>query len=264
MRSGTSRRPVAPSDVPDWREGAAYEILAAADGPALAWEWLRRSRSYRRAARVGLEQLGPLPGAPEQVEALGFGLHRFEDPSLGVPYARPLWTAARMRSVISAVATRCVASEEAFCLATLGSLANAMRSCGRDHILLSDGLSMLRLDVAGDSPLSGPVMLGYRLEGLRSARSSIGPLLQFLKLAERGKFTRRPQTSNVRRQILLLRAFDAIAAGASHRDVAARLLSQEAAEHGWRIYHSTLKSRAQRLCKGAARMASGSFWRLLG
>lgn len=265
MRARTSPRLEARSDLADWREEPAYEILHAADGPALAWEWLRRSSKYRRAAGAALEQrVDPLWGAPEQVEAFDFGLHRFEDPSLGLPHARPLWTAASMRSVISAEATRCVAGDDAFSLRSLGKFATVVRSRRRAHILLSDGLSMLRLDVSGDSPLSGPVTLRYRLEGLRSARPSIPPLLEFLKLAERGNFRRRPHVSNVRRQILLLRAFDALAAGASQRDIAAKLLSPDAAEHRWRIKHSSLKSRAQRLCKGADRMANGGFWRLLG
>jgi hypothetical protein len=63
--------------------------------------------------------------------------------------------------------------------------------------------------------------------------------------------------------ILLLRAFDALAAGASQRDIAQILLSASAGLPSWRVMSPSLRSQAQRLTRSARTMAAGSFWALL-
>jgi len=251
--------------LPDWKDEGAYQSLLAAETTALAWEWLRRSSAYRRAALARARAAKGLQlGASEQPDALLFGLHRFEDPGLGVPYARPIWTAERMRSVIVAAASHSTAGDdESFVLDPLRQLATVARSDRFEHILLSDGFSMLRLDIAGASPWSGPVNLRYEVKGLYAARASIAPVLAFIRLAQSGSFQHHRPSPNLPRQLLFLRTWDALAAGASQREIAAILLSSEAAQDRWRINHSSLKSRVQRLCKTSALMAGGGFWHLL-
>lgn len=252
------------SGLPDWKESVEYQSLFGAQTSALAWEWLRRSNAYRSAAFAGLRSLpDPLQGPREQPGALAFGLHRFEDPRFGIPDGRPIWTAGCMRSVIVAAAMPCAADNDSFFLGSLSQFTTIARSDSCAHILLSDGLSMLRLDVAGASPWSGPVTLRYEVKGLFAARAAIPPILAFLRLAQSGSFQQHHPGSNMSRQILLLRAWDALAAGASQREIAAILLSNDAAQDRWRINHSSLRSRAQRLCKAACAMAERGFWQLL-
>ena len=205
----------------------------------------------------------PLLRSPEQMEARAFGLHRFEDPGLAAPEARPIWTASTMPAVIRAEAESCQSGTEGFSLDGLASLASVATSSFAEHVLLTDGLSLVRIDVTGAAPSSGPVMLRYRLEGIVAARAAIPPLLAFLRVARKKAFQQRSPALSARRQILLLRAWDGLVAGASPRQIAASLLSPEAAENRWRVNHSSLRSRAQRLCKGARRMANGDFWQLL-
>ena len=63
--------------------------------------------------------------------------------------------------------------------------------------------------------------------------------------------------------MLLLRAHDALAAGADQRDIAEALLSREAAQPKWRVGAPSLRSRAQRLVRGARLMAAGGYRELL-
>lgn len=250
--------------LPDWRDECAYLPLLAAETTTLAWEWLRRSRVYRSAAMEALRPgRGYLRRSREQLGALSFGLHRFEDPELGIPDARPIWTAERMRSVILAAASPAASGEESFVLGSLRQFATVAKSASREHILLSNGFSMLRLDVAGVSLCSGPVTLRYEVKGVFEARASIAPVLAFLRLAQSGTFQQHRPSSNMPRQILFLRAWDALTAGASQREIAAILLSDDATRNRWRINHSSLRSRVQRLCRTAAAMAQGGFWQLL-
>jgi hypothetical protein len=66
-----------------------------------------------------------------------------------------------------------------------------------------------------------------------------------------------------RRQILLLRAWDALQTGADLRTIAVELLSNRAAEKRWRVNSPSLRSQAQRLVQGARTLAGGGFWNLL-
>jgi hypothetical protein len=59
---------------------------------------------------------------------------------------------------------------------------------------------------------------------------------------------------------LLLRAWDAVQDGATQREIAAALLSGEAADARWRSAVPSLRSRAQRLVTGARAQARGG-WR---
>ena len=245
------------SDLPDWKDEGAYRSLLAAETGALAWEWLRRSDAYRRAARRSK------PGSSEQIDALAFGLHRFEDPEISIPEARPIWTAVRMPSVIAATALPASGGMDSFSLAPLMQFATVARSTSFEHLLLSNGFTMHRLDIAGASLWSGPVTLRYEVSGLFAARASIAALTAFLRIAQKGRFQQRRPSSKMERQILFLRARDALAVGASQREIAAILLSEEATQDCWRINHSSLRSKVQRLCKTAGAMAAGGFWHLL-
>ena len=61
----------------------------------------------------------------------------------------------------------------------------------------------------------------------------------------------------------MLRASDALAAGAAQREIAAVLLNAEAEVERWRVIAPTLRARAQRLVRAARRMAAGGYRSLL-
>lgn len=57
----------------------------------------------------------------------------------------------------------------------------------------------------------------------------------------------------------MLRASDALAAGADHREIAAVLLSEEARQPRWRVQSPSVRSRIQRLVRSARAMEAGGF-----
>lgn len=256
-----------PPDLPDWRDGAAYAPLLSAGRPAIAWEWLRRDPAYRRAA--GTHEAGAARSwiVDADRRAAPWGLHAFERPGLAVPAARPVWRRERMTQIVEASADGGGDPAGWFELETLAPLTRLVREAsGSEHLLLSDGLRSIRLDIVKGSLLAGPVGLGFRLGGLEGIDRRLLALRQFVHLARTGRFSARLHPAEPRsiRWVLLLRAWDGIARGVDQRCIARHLLGREADEPRWRLEAPALRSRAQRLVRDARRMASGGYWALLG
>lgn len=57
--------------LPDWRDGAAYDGIAALGRDALAWEVLRRDPAYQRFTSA----VAPTSGMPAGANAVDWGLH---------------------------------------------------------------------------------------------------------------------------------------------------------------------------------------------
>jgi hypothetical protein len=247
----------------EWTDSAAYAPLLAADRSILAWEWLRRDPAYRAAARAALEAIPSPAGEPPPEK---WGLHSFERPDLAVPRARPIWCAGVHPDVLSAVAAEAGSSSDRFDLARLGPLATIVGGrFGREHLLLSDGLRSVRVDVVAGSLRSGPVELRYLLAGLASAERPLRTLRRLLALCRSGRFSAvlHPGEAKAARNVLMLRAHDGLAAGAGQREIAGVLLSAEAGQPRWRVEAPTLRSRVQRLVRSARSMAAGGFLSLL-
>jgi hypothetical protein len=136
---------------------------------------------------------------------------------------------------------------------------------GREHLLISDGLRSIRIDVLSGSLAGGPSELRYRLTGLASAGPPLLTLRRLLAFWRAGDFGRslHPREARARRWLLTLRARDALAAGADQREIAAVLLSPEARQSRWRTQSSSVRSRVQRLVRSARAMEAGGFWTLL-
>lgn len=251
--------------VPDWRDAAAYEPLLHADRSLIAWEWLRRDRSYRAAAERALDSAGSrtrvdLGEPPER-----WGLHAFEPPWRSAPEARPVWTAEVHPCVLNAEAVP-TDGEDAFDLERFTAISTLVRAAdGREHLLISDGLHSIRINVLEGSIAAGPTELCYRLTGLASAEGPLLTLRRLLALWRTGRFCRslHPQEARAKRWVLMLRAHDALAAGTTQRVIAAELLGSGAARERWRVEEPSLRSQVQRLVRGARNMASGRFRQLL-
>lgn len=251
--------------VPDWRDAAAYEPLLQADRSIFAWEWLRRDRGYRAAAErvfAGAGCRGPAePGeAPER-----WGLHAFEVPSVSAPDARPIWC-AEVHPYVLAVDAVPSKGEDTFELERFGRISTLKAaSDGREHLLISDGLRAIRIDVLAGTVAGGPAELRYQLSGLASAERPGLTLRRLLALWRTGRFCRslHPSEARGRRWLLLLRAYDALAAGTGQREIAAVLLSAEAGQPRWRSRSPSVRVQVQRLVRGARRMAAGGYLEFL-
>ncbi len=242
----------------EWRDAAAYAPLLHAERPVLAWEWLRRDPSYREtAAQAAL--------AEASMEAERWGVVAFEDPRLAAPAARPLWSRAAHALVLEACANAMGPRSDAFELDGLSGAAKLLKGRGTEHLLISDGVRMLRLDILAGTLDRGPAVLTYRLAGLAAAEKPLLTLRRFLSFVRAGRFSRslHPRDPRARRQVLMLRAWDALQDGADQRQIAAVLLSGAALEPRWRNLAPSLRSQAQRLVRGARRMAAGAYRELL-
>lgn len=241
----------------DWRDAEAYAPLLEADRSIFAWEWLRRDCNYRAAAIAERPSAAGSSPAPER-----WGLHAFEDPRLAAPDARPLWRADVHAPVLPALGARPGPASEAFDLARFAAMATILKvPHGREHLLVSDGLRTIRLDILAGTVTGGPVQLRYLLTGFEAAERPLMTLRRLLALQRTGRFScslHRPE-SRARRWILMLRAHDALAAGADQREIAAALLNRAAGERRWRSDAPSLRSQVQRLVRGARCMASGGY-----
>lgn len=248
---------------PDWREEDEYAALLEADRPAFAWEWLRRTRGYRDAWQEAMTAPGR---SDHEARAAAWGLHRLEPPELPALLARPLWRRDRHRYVLDASAEPCGPAEERLDLAAWKALATVHRSsAGEEHLLLSDGLRSIRLDIVAGTLQRGPARLSYRISGFADAAEPMMVLRRLLALRRTGRFSPglHPTEVRARRWIQMLRGHDGEAAGASQREIAAILLSPEAASARWRIAEPTLRARVQRLVRNARWMAAGGYLTLL-
>ena len=256
-----------PDRTPDWRDAEAYAPLLDVGRPGFAWEWLRRDRGYCTAAAGAGRSHGLAPAFIEADErAARWGLHAFERPDRDALAARPVWRRELFPSVLEAEAVDQGPDEDRLEIGRLRRFVTSVRDLGgREHLLLSDGRRAIRLDILSGSLSERPV-LRYRLAGLSGVQPPLLALRQLLALWSTGRFSRalHPREQRAARWILLLRASDGLAAGASQRDIAAALLGREAADRRWRVEASSLRSRAQRLVRDARRMAGGGYLSLLG
>lgn len=250
----------------DWRDEAAYAPLLQADRSVLAWEWLRRDPAYIAAAASALERR-PAGGPADRRCGPGhWGLHVFEPPCRPAPNARPIWRAEVHPFVLGVRAERACAEGDTLDLARLAVESEVVTSPGnREHLLISDGLRCIRIDVVSGSVTGGPVRLHYLLAGFASSERPLLTLRRLIALRRTGRMASalRQAEAKARRSILMLRAHDAMARGAVQREIAAVLLGTEAAEPRWRVGAPTLRSRVQRLVRNARAMAAGGYLSLL-
>ncbi len=231
--------------VADWTRAELYAPLARCDRHGFAWEWLRRSSAYREACGQG----------EGEGSARRFGLHGFQPWDLGCPLARPIWRGDADPAVLTAQAAEL--SDDAFDLAPLLPLATChVDGSGLEYWLLSDDWRQVRLDLVGGTLIAGPVTLRYRLSGLRRAEPQLRTLGRLIGLARTGRFlaSQFPLEQRAARWALVLRVHDALAAGATQRQIAECLFDLPDTRR-WRITAPSWRRRVQRLVE-AARVAA--------
>ena len=247
---------------PEWRDAQAYAPLLDADRSLFAWEWLRRDPLYRAAALGALsEEAGRESARPQ-----AWGLCAFEHPDLAAPRARPVWTADACPHVLQAEGAPSSDPADSFDIERFRGISTIIPgSDGGEHLLISDGLRTIRVDVWPRSLAAGPAQLRYRLAGFASVERPLLTLRRLLALQRNGRFSRalHAREARTRRWQLLLRAHDALAAGADQREIAAELLSDAAAGARWRVRAASVRSQVQRLVRSARDMAAGGFRALL-
>ena len=246
--------------VPNWREAAVYGDLLEADRACFAWEWLRRDPEYRTAAIRPSE--GRCGAMAARCNPPRWGLHAFENPGLDFSLARPMWTATAYSAVLAADALPAPSASAIFDMRALGSVVSRLRGTdGCEHILFGDGPRLIRLDICSGSIARGRKMLRFRIDGPAGLDRRLLTLRRLMALARTGRFSRElhRREARARQWLLTLRAADAVAGGASQREIAEVLLGFESPPVGWRQEDPNVRARAQRLVQQARRLAHGGF-----
>lgn len=190
-----------------------------------------------------------------------------ENPQRAAPDARIIWHADLDPGALRASALpACNSDPDAIDAALLRPwLTIAVGVDRTEHAVLSDGWRHIRIDIEKGSLAAGsPVVLHYRLAGIVGAESKLLPLRRLIYLYRHRRFARTlfPRDPRVGRHLMALRVHDALAAGASQREIAEILFGGNPADWGHDGRSDSLRSRVRRLAREARRMAEGG-WRTL-
>lgn len=175
-----------------------------------------------------------------------------------------LWSPERNPLVLSAEAAPMAAGQaDAFDIRQFEHLSVVLRCDGGEHILFSDALRHLQLAVTLGTVLDGPVCLRYALSGFRGVEAKVLTLRRFCHLCRFGRFPKSlyPPERRAPRWTMLLRAWDGMQAGASQREIAAVLFGENTVRRDWAA--GFLRTRVQRLIRGAEKLIGGGYRQLL-
>ena len=181
-----------------------------------------------------------------------FGLVSLVDPDLDATQARPLWRAEVDRSVVVAEVLDADPSPlEGLDLLAVASLVTLEIAPNDDqHLLLSDGAAEIRIDIERGTLLGGRALLDFHVWGAARLRLPLLTLRRLVALVMTGQLLRTlfPPERHASRWILELRVADALAQGASHREIADVLFETMAGTDRARGT-SAARSRVQRLVR---------------
>lgn len=137
---------------------------------------------------------------------------------------------------------------------------------GIEYLALSDGWQRLRLDICEGTLLGHRhVRLDFDLGGFAQLDAKLLTLRRLLALWRKGRFLRalfRP-LAGLPHRLEALRVADALAAGASHRDIAMAFYGEQRVRGQWKGESDFLLSRIRRRSAEARRMAQGGYRLLL-
>lgn len=248
---------MADRSVDAWYPTAAYLYVLHLDGPALAWEYLRRHPDYRRDWLRCRRQ-------PEAAHA--WGLRLLEDPALDARDAHPAWFPDHDAVLQLYPDADPPPEARAF---------EFWRIPGHKHLIhdgkrllltarwpgccvrfalapgLVDGMAYLYAVRACAAPCAGYRMITSELDKLATVDAADMPAA-----AARA----RPKPAALL-ELHTLQALDATLAGASLREIAEGLFGAEAVAAGW-YADSGLRSRVRRLVRRGQSLIRGGYRRL--
>ena len=241
---------------PHWHASAAYLYVLHLDGPALAWEYLRRHPGYRQAWHTQATDA-----------AQPWGLHTLEDPALDAREALPDWLNVR------ACAIRVIPDDDP---APEASPFVLWRLPGRKQ-LQHDGRSLVlfarwpgccvRLMLAPELHDGMPHAFAVRAcrEPCTRYRDMANDLDQLAAASrcEPSAATRPRPSPSTLQALLTLQALDANQAGASLRDIAEGLFGSAEVASDWHA-DSALRARVRRLVQRGRSLVDGGYRELAG
>lgn len=215
----------------------------------------------RRAARRAAQARSPPRLSPTRING---GFTFAEDPEAEASDARIIWHASLDPGTLDVVAEpHRAAGPDTFDPAALAPWLAVVADGAGEHAVLSDGWHHLRLDVVAGSLGNGPVVLHYHLRGLASAQLKLLPLRRLIDLYSNHRFAAvlYPPDPRIERWIAVLRVHDALAAGATQREIGQALFDADFASNTREA--ESLRARVRRLVGEARALARGGYRTLL-
>jgi hypothetical protein len=240
----------------DWRDSDSYLWMTALPRPALAWEFVRRSQSYRSAFHSNDPSNRDWPWPMVRLENPDLDARDVVPAWCGVDEILPLRTGARPEEAIYAAFD----VERLRCRMTM-----IEDGAGTTHVLFADRGRQLHLAVEED-PTAGPALMTPALAPLALTVKRSLALRRLCDLAEHGELREYlyPAESRGPRFARILQALDGALAGARHRDIAVSLFGERRVMQDWASPDNHLRDHVRRaVAQGRAMMADG-FVRLLG
>ncbi|NGY05944.1 DUF2285 domain-containing protein [Solimonas terrae] len=242
-----------------WHPVAAYLYVFHLDGPALAWEYLRRHPGYRCDWQRYRRR-------PHERHALRWGLRLLEDPGRDARDAQPDWTPDPDRLVLVRPDDDPPHAAPPFRLWSIPGRKRLLHD-GR-RLVLSCQLVDRTLRLALSPMLADGMAYAYAVRAgsrLNERLRTTGPELAVLDATAAGRRTaiasNRPGRASLL-HLLTMQALDGTQAGASQRELAEVLFGQEAVAERWHG-DSELRAHVRRLVRRGQRFMQGGYRQLL-
>ncbi|PXA88108.1 hypothetical protein DMC47_30625 [Nostoc sp. 3335mG] len=133
-----------------------------------------------------------------------------------------------------------------------------------EHLLLSDGLRFLRIDVVEGTLIGCPAVLAYLIEGIDRMRGPMRSIERLLGLKQTGRLSplRSRPSVMAQRWITELRVADALSSGADQQEIARTFYGDNILAERWRSTSTSYRTRIQRLVRSArSRLAAPlAYW----
>jgi hypothetical protein len=152
-----------------------------------------------------------------------------------------------------------------FDLAALPLAVTVVTGEAGERVALCDGYRRISLEVTKGTLLDGPVRVRFVLDHASGVDRRILTLRRLVMLLETGKIPKSlfPREPRARRWLIALRAFDAMACGASQREIAEELFAPLYRGGRWKTDSEFLRLRVNRLLGLARRMVADEYRLLL-
>jgi hypothetical protein len=195
------------------------------------------------------------------IEIIG-GFTFAEDPACDTGRAVIAWTATQNRAVIALDVEPAEDGNGYDFLKYQGRGAVIIDGRGKEHIILNDGRSQIAADLKSGSALSGPVSLKLFIPNNPLVGLHLTYLQKLLAALEHpdGRIRAPRDRAMAQKLVAALRVHDALAAGASQRDIAIALFGKPRINSDWSGASDALRSQIRRQITRARRLSKGE-WR---
>jgi hypothetical protein len=138
-------------------------------------------------------------------------------------------------------------------------------SDGREQLLFAEGGRQIHVDVRQGTLLNGPVRLDFVLPGLLHLDMRTLTLRRLAVLSSAGRIPSElfPRPRKADRWVMILETLDAMARGASQREIAVAIFGSPAVESDWTDCSDYMRLRVQRLVRAARFLSDGGYLDLL-